>query len=356
MASRLIRKLNWHPEQPAPEVFQVLSEFCAASEAEPENYGKGEFLQRFEAEVAELLGKESALFLPSGVMAQQIALRIAADTSKCHNIGFHPTTHVEVNEHRAYSQVHSLQGIPIGEKNKPILAADLDACPEALAALVVELPLRNLGGLLPTWYELNALTFAAHARGIARHLDGARLWESGVFYEREYRQICNLFDTVYVSFYKGLGGMAGAMLLGSAQFIAQARIWQRRLGGNLITMHPYVVSAKIGFDTRLRKMKVYYQRAVSLAAVLSQEPGIILRPQIPQNNMFHIFLNAPPEVLKKAKVAVAEEDGIDLFGKLFPADLPNWAGAEIVVGDNALDMTNEELVPLFRKVLEVAGN
>jgi threonine aldolase len=291
--------------------------------------------------------------MPGGVMCQQIALRIWADAAHCANIAFHPSTHLEVNEHRAYSHVQGLNGIPIGGKNLPIVEADLAGCAEPLSALVVELPLRNIGGMLPSWRELSELVELARRRRITLHLDGARLWESGPFYEKSYSEICNLFDSVYVSFYKGLGGMAGAMLAGPTDFIAQARIWQRRMGGNLITMHPYVVSAKIGFDRRLSKMTEYRNRALSLAAALSELPGMTLKPPIPHTNMFQVFLNTDAETMKTAQSQIAEQDGIDLCRAIFAADVPGWSYTEIVVGDNTLALSNEELVPLYRKLISL---
>ncbi|MBX9692883.1 MAG: aminotransferase class I/II-fold pyridoxal phosphate-dependent enzyme [Cyanobacteria bacterium] len=354
-ASHSIRRLSWHEEKSAAEVFDNLSRYCASQAAEPESYGKGDFLQAFEAAVAALLGKESALFMPSGVMAQQIALRIWSDASHNRNIAFHPSTHVEANEHRAYSHVHGLHGVSLGEKNKPIMAADLETYSEPLSAILVELPLRNCGGVLPEWEELKQLSAVAHSRKIAVHMDGARLWESGPFYGKPYAEICDLFDSVYVSFYKGLGGIAGAMLLGPADLIEQAKIWQRRLGGNLINMHPYVVSAKIGFDTRLHKMPDYFERARSLASSLSNISGLLIQPAVPQSNMFHVYLNATADRLKTVTELIAKEDGVELCRRILPADIPQWSYCEIVVGDNALSFENEELLPLFCKLVNLIG-
>ena len=104
--------------------------------------------------------------------------------------------------------------------------------------MAIELPLREAGYLLPPWDELVGLVEAAQARGIPVHLDGARLWESQPFYDRPLAEIAALGDTVYVSFYKGLGGIAGAALVGPADVIAEARHWQHRHGGTLVSVYP----------------------------------------------------------------------------------------------------------------------
>ena len=93
------------------------------------------------------------------------------------------------------------------------------------------MPQREIGGQLPSWSDLEAQVAWARDRGVAVHMDGARLWESGPFYERSYAEIAALFDSVYVSFYKGIGAIAGAALSGPAPFIGEARLWQRRSGG-----------------------------------------------------------------------------------------------------------------------------
>src|SRR6185436_8253445 len=106
--------------------------------------------------------------------------------------------------------------------------ADLEAVNEPLAALLIELPQREIGGRLPAWDDLVAQVTYAREHGAAVHLDGARLWESGPFYDRPLAEIAALFDTVYVSFYKGLGGLAGSMLLGEDDVVTEARAWRSR--------------------------------------------------------------------------------------------------------------------------------
>ncbi|HLI07996.1 MAG TPA: beta-eliminating lyase-related protein [Ktedonobacteraceae bacterium] len=125
---------------------------------------------------------------------------------------FHPTCHLEIHEQHGYQRLHHLPGILLGESQRLLTLEDVKKVAEPLAALLIELPQREIGGQLPAWEDLTALTDRARERGIVLHLDGARLWECQPFYGREYRKIAALFDTVYVSFYKILGGIAGAVL------------------------------------------------------------------------------------------------------------------------------------------------
>jgi threonine aldolase len=91
---------------------------------------------------------------------------------------------------------------------------------------------------------------------VALHLDGARLWECRPFYGRDYAQIAGLFDSVYVSFYKTLGGIAGAALAGPADVIAEARVWQRRQGGNLVRLFPCWSETKGGHSVCISALYV----------------------------------------------------------------------------------------------------
>src|SRR5713226_8827504 len=167
---------------------QVLSELAETTdpELEADRYGQGDVIARFEGEVAALLGKEAAVFMPSGTMCQQIALRIWAQRRGTCSVAFHPKSHLETHEEKAYQRLHGLSGILVGSPNHLLTLDDLKAAAEPLGALLIELPQREIGGQLPTWDELTAIIGWARERGVPTHLDGARLWESQPFYEREY--------------------------------------------------------------------------------------------------------------------------------------------------------------------------
>src|SRR5215469_18734757 len=238
---------------------QVLSELAETidPELEADRYGQGDLITRFESEVATLLGKEAAVFMPSGTMCQQIALRIWCDRRKISNVAFHPTCHLEIHEQHGYQRLHNLHGILLGSPYRLFTFEDLKNVKEQLGALLIELPQREIGGQLPTWEALTEIISWARVHSIPIHLDGARLWECQPFYKRPYAEIAALFDTVYVSFYKILGAIAGAILAGPADFIAESRIWQRRHGGNLVQLYPYVLAAQQGMTEHLGRIESY---------------------------------------------------------------------------------------------------
>jgi threonine aldolase len=321
----------------------------------PDLYGEAEQLQRFEREVAELLGKEAAVFMPSGTMAQQIALRLWSGRRGTTNVAFHPRCHLELHEQKGYQVLHGLHGVLVGDADRLIALPDVERVAEPLAALLLELPQRELGGVLPSWDDLVALTGWARARQIPLHMDGARLWECGPHYRRPYAEIAALFDTVYVSFYKGLRGISGAILAGPAPFVQEARVWLRRHGGNLFRMWPYALAARAALAKRLPKMEAYHAHAVAIAHAISAVSGVSLIPDPPHTNMMHVFLRADPERLLAARDAIARERGVFLFRRVSPTRIPAVATFELTVVDESLELQHDEVRALFTELMERAA-
>ncbi len=332
---------------------QVLSELAAITdpELEADHYGQGEIINRFERDIADLLGKEAAVFMPSGTMCQQIALRIWANRRGTQNVAFHPKSHLEIHEEHAYQRLHALNAILVGSPDRLLTLHDLKAIAESVGALLLELPQREIGGQLPTWEALNEIIAWAREHDIPVHLDGARLWECQPYYQREYSEIAGLFDTVYVSFYKVLGGIAGSVLAGPADFIAESRIWQRRHGGNLVHLYPYVLSAQYGLSKKLGRMEAYHKKAKEIATALVAFPQIKIVPNPPQTNMMHLYIEGEREALETSALAIAKEAGVRLFFRLAPTALPMYQKFEFVVGEATLDLPTEEIVALFQTLL-----
>ena len=323
--------------------------WCAEHDVEQDVYGTGAAIQAFEAKLAALFGMESARFMPSGTMAQGIAMRLWCGVGG--HFGMHPTSHLELHEQRGYSHLLGLRATLVGPAARVMLAADLAAVPEALAALVIELPTRENGGQLPSWDELVELCDLARGRGIKLHLDGARIWEAQAAFARPFDEIAALFDSVYVSFYKGIGALPGAMLLGPPAFIDEAALWQRRLGGNLYTLLPNVASAASQLDDRLARFPAHRERALRLAASLSDVPGVRLLPDPPHVSMMHVVLDLGPHDALEARDRVAESTGLWLFGGARPRDVPDESFFELSVGEAVMSVGDDEIAAAFRALL-----
>ena len=331
-----------------------LAELAAAtSEDDLDWYGDGGEVTALEREVAELLGKDAAVLMPSGIMAQQAALRSWTDRSATDAIAVHGLSHLVVHELDALPELHGLRLQRLTSEPRQPTVDDLEALAGPLAAVTLELPLRDAGYLLPTWDELVAFSDAVHARGVPLHLDGARLWESAVHLGHSYAEIAALADSVYVSFYKGLGGMAGAALAGPTDLVAEARRWQRRHGGNLFVLLPYAVGARDGLRRRLPRMPEYVARAQDLAAGLCGLEGVCALPDPPHTNAFRLFVDVRHEHLLEAGLRIAEERKVALLLGWEAADVPGWAMTEITVGDATLDWSlDEQLIAVAGQVAD----
>jgi threonine aldolase len=302
-----------------------------------DRYGAGGEVEALEQEVAGLLGKETAVFMPSGVMAQQAALRSWADRSASDEIAVHGLSHFVLHELDALSEMHGLRVQHLTDEPRPATTGDLDALPGPLAAVSIELPLRDGGYLLPAWDDLVSFAERAREREVPLHVDGARLWESQPFYGRPHAEIAALADSVYVSFYKGLGGMAGAALAGPEDLVAQARRWRLRHGGTLFTLLPYAVAARHGLATRLPRMAAYFERARELAVSLHGLDGVRVLPDPPHSNAFRVFVEVPADRLEAEAIRTMEQDKVALLARWRPTEVPGWAMSELTVGDATLD-------------------
>jgi len=332
------RSLTGHGIRDIP---QLLAEIPA--DAGIDRYGSGGAVAALEAEIATTLGKPAAVFMPSGTMAQQIALRVHADRRGCRNVAFHPSCHLEIHEEKAYQRLHGLVGIVAGNRDRLMTRADLEAIAERLAAVLIELPQREIGGQLPSWNELEALAEHVRARGAALHLDGARLWESTPFYSRTPAGISALFDTVYVSFYKGLGALAGCCLAGEKDVIDEARAWRKRHGGMLYGMWPNAASALGALRRRLPLMPRYFEHAVAIARVLRDVRNVEVLPYPPQTPMMFLDLRVADDAFVDRAWRIAKDEGLATWPSTAALLDPALRRVEFTVGDATLDFTPAEV-------------
>jgi len=307
-----------------------------------DRYGDGGVVAELEAEIAGVLGLPAAVYLPSGTMAQQSVLRVHADRRGRRTVVFHPECHLDRHEGRALEQLHGLVGRPVGERSRLLTLDDLTAVAESPAALVIELPQRDLGGRQPGWDDLQAQVAWARDRGAAAHLDGARLWESSAGYGRSPAEIAALFDTTYVSFYKGLGALPGCCVAGPEDVVAQVREWRGRMGGTLFGLWPGAASALSCLRRRLPRMPQYLDRARAIADTVRDLPGVTVVPDPPQTPMLHLLLRTSLEAFAAAARTLAEQ-GLWTWEKAMPTGDPGVQRLEFSVGDATMALSIDDV-------------
>lgn len=308
-----------------------------------DRYGEGGVVAELEAEVADLLGAEAAVHLPSGTMAQQATLRVHAERRGRRTVLFHPECHLDRHEGRALERLHGLVGRPVGDRARLLGLEDLQAVAEPAAALLLELPQRDLGGQLPAWSDLADQAAWARGTGAAVHLDGARLWEAAAGYDRPPGEVAALFDTTYVSFYKGLGALAGCCVAGPGDVVAQVREWRGRMGGTLFGMWPGAASALSCLRTRLPLMPAYLAHAHAVAGAVRDLPGVRVLPDPPQTPMMHLLLRTSPQAFVAAARALARDEGLWTWQRAMPTRDPDVQRVELSVGDATLALAPEQV-------------
>lgn len=313
---------------------------------ESDYYGTGMCIEDFQAKIAKYLGKETSVFFPSGTMAQQIALRIWSDKKGLKKVAYHPLCHLEIHEEDGLKELHHLEPVLLADKSRVIRMEDVTSINEEVSCLLLELPQREIGGQLPDYKTLEDISAYCRMKGIKLHLDGARLFEILPYYQKSAAEICELFDSVYVSFYKGIGGVAGAILAGDQDFITESKVWKRRHGGDLISLYPYIVSADYYFNQRLQKMEQYYGDAKELSKFLNQCCGVSTNPQEPVSNMFHVNFDVPKEKLEPILIEIYEVTGIGLIGKMRGYS-DKSCYCEVSIGDNYGNIPKDELRKVF---------
>jgi threonine aldolase len=355
--------------------WDIYGDFDKPPAGATEDDSSSSFLRQFESELATEFGKEDAVFMPSGVMAQSIALLIHSKRNKNnhnHKKRFlcHATSHLLLHEGNGYDALCGLSAVSlpaaptnddnddeppapadiVGLETPPLLYqhvvdADNDGLLEDVSTILLELPHRELGGKLTPWSDILKLQQLCQQQRMALHCDGARIFEATTGYQKSPAELAVPFDSVYVSFYKGLGGLSGAMLMGSQDFCDEARVWLRRFGGNLYTLLPYAVSGWSGYRNYWTQPQQQHQqpneksddddalflsfqekkdKLVRIAQELSShaECSQVLRfePPVPQVNIVHCYLRPFMEDCNRIRDDIQDRLGISIFHRLRPIE------------------------------------
>ena len=330
--------VSWHRPRTPAEMFRSLADACDTLGIDQwDQYAERGPVARLESEVAELLGKGSAAFFPSGTMAQQVALRVWSDRAGTRRVAIPDLSHLLNHELDGPRVMHGFEIDHLTTGREVATEKHLAALPGRIAAALVELPLRDAGCLLPAWEDLVALSTSAGARNIRLHFDGARIWEAQPFYDRPLAEIAGLADSIYVSFYKGLGGLAGACLCGPADFIEESRRWRKRMGGTIFRMTPEAVGALVGLRDRLPLMGECVTWARALAAALPSY-GVTAHPEVPPTNTFEMYAEGEVDAVNDRLIAFMTEHRLALTNPWRATDVPGRIGCELAIGDAALGL------------------
>jgi threonine aldolase len=344
----LTRSLVGQPPTTPEAELRALADVTASSDGAAiwDRYGEHGPVAALEARLAEVLGKPAVAMFPSGVMAQQSMLRVWCDAAGTRRVAAPALSHLLRHEADGPRLLHGFDFALLTDGPVVPQVEHLAAVPGPLGAVLLELPLRDAGYLLPTWDELVAFSGACRERAVPLHLDGARIWESAPHLGHSPAEVAALADSVYVSLYKGLGGLAGAAVAGPEDEVAQARLWRTRMGGTLFSLLPYAVAGLRGLDLQLPRMAEYHERATLLATRMADR-GIRVSPMPPHTNAFRVHVEREVDDLDVRRVDAMEREQVRLSPPWRASDVPGWSWTELVVGPATVEWEVDEAVDAF---------
>jgi threonine aldolase len=270
----------------------------AAMHAAPvgdDQYGEDPLTNELQERVAALLGKERGLWLPSGTMANQVALRVltrpgdeAIVSRECH-AGWHETGGSAANAGVQLHEIGSGGWFTVEQVEAAIKPRGLPVYPPT-TLLEIENTHNRSGGIVFPQDELVRICTLAKARGIATFLDGARIWNASIATGLSEAELAKPFDLVAVSFSKGLGAPGGSLLAGSRDLVAAATRHRRMLGGAMRQTGFFAAAALHGVEHHRARLADDHANARRFAEMLAASPLVRLDLETVQTNIvvFHL--------------------------------------------------------------------
>ena len=293
--------------RPSPEMRAAI----AAASVGDDQFGEDPTVNHLQERIAALLGKEAALWLPTGTMANQVALRVL--TRPGDDVIVSRESHAVWHETGASAANAGVQFTEIGAKGVFTVAEFLAARkprghiiypPTALVE--VENTHNRAGGVIFPQAEAGRICAAAREHGIATYLDGARLWNAAVASGRPPADLAAPFDLVSVALSKGLGAPGGSLLAGSREVAERAVRYRRMLGGAMRQVGIFAAAGLYALDHNLERLADDHANARRIVMRLADSTRIIIDPGAVHTNII-VFDLAPDAPDAATVVARARE-------------------------------------------------
>jgi len=292
----------------------------AAAPVGDDQYGEDPSTNRLQARVAELLGQEAALWLPSGTMSNQVALKVLTRpgdevvASRESHAGWHEVGGAAANAGVQIVEIGRGGLFSVDELEAAIKPAGLPVFPQT-TLMEIENTHNRAGGVVLPQPLVVQLCAAAKARGLARFLDGARLWNAHVATGVALHELAAPFDLISVAFSKGLGAPGGSMLAGPRDLIVAADRHRRRMGGAMRQNGIFAAAALHGLDHHLARLADDHAHARLLAERLVAGAPVMLDLATVQSNIVVFHLPAGlPDALTVVARARAQGVLVNPFG------------------------------------------
>ncbi len=266
--------------KPTPEMRRAMAE----AEVGDDVYGEDPTVNKLQDRAAEIFGREAALFVPSGTMGNQVAIKCWTHHGNeviCEEAG-----HIYNYEMAAMSAlsgciarvIRGQDGILTWDMIEPQIRPKIYY--RAQTGLISLENTHNLaGGTIYPQKIADEICDKAHERGIPMHLDGARIFNAAVAQGKSVRELSHKFDSVMFCLSKGLGAPVGSMLVGSREFIEKARVYRKMFGGGMRQAGVLAAAGLIALEKMPQRLVKDHANAKRLAEGLAAIPGIRVEPE-----------------------------------------------------------------------------
>ena len=286
--------------KPTPEMREAMAEADVGDDV----YGDDPTVNRLEELAAEMLGKEAALFLPSGTMGNLIALLVHCQRG--HEVIVGNRSHIYLNEAGGMSALGGIQPCPVENQPDGMLAIDdilasirTEDVHHPITRLICLENTQNICGGVPLTIEYTRqVGDLARQNGLSLHIDGARIFNAAAAQNVPVEELVEPADSVMFCLSKGLAAPIGSMLVGSSEFMKRARHIRKMLGGGMRQVGVVAAAGIISLEKMTRRLSEDHARARKLADGLRQIKGLVVDPQSPHTNM--VYLNLSEEVSMSA--------------------------------------------------------
>ena len=299
---------------PTPaEYSRLLARLAEEKGIVPDSYSIGAVVGDLEAEFARVLGKERAIFMPTGTLANQLAVRALADGPG--RVIVQHESHLYQDTGDCAQTLSNLTLMPLAPGKATFTAADVEQVledsargrvPPRVAAISIETPVRRKFGERFDGAELEKIVALATRRGIKLHLDGARLFLQAAYTGEDVAVTARPFDTVYVSLYKYFNAASGAILAGPRALLDGMHHTRRMFGGGLSSVWPFAAVARhyaTGFGDRY---KTAVQISEELITLLPQRESFTVQRMPAGTNLFRLRVPAKDPIAFQKRLAAQQ--------------------------------------------------
>lgn len=326
-----------------------MREAIAAAPVGDDQFGEDPTINQLQDRIASMLGKEAALWLPTGTMANQVALRVLTQPGDDVIVSWE--SHAVWHETGGSAANSGVQFSPVGAQGVFTLDEFLAAVkphghviypPTTLVE--IENTHNRAGGVIFPAQEGSRICEAAAERGISSYLDGARLWNAAVATNRSPQEIAGPFDLVSVALSKGLGAPGGSLLAGTAETIQRCVRYRRMLGGAMRQVGLFAAAGIYALEFNMARLAEDHANAKLIASRLATDDRFIIDLESVQTNILVFHLS--PETPEASKiVAGAREHGLLIFA----------FGPRTIRAVTHLDVSREQCSQAADILLELVG-